>query len=878
MALPSLTRRLLRKLNIDRIRRIVDHYHFSRARSAEAMIDEIVRKTGGDLVSLVSATGPFSIEEWNEIAYSLGGQGRRSFEAVRSEFELRLDPIVAEFDLDEKLVEFREDPRAVQRLAQLLSMDTQALVECLRRTHGRTLLGTFLAEIRAERGNANQVVEADDHESEWDDESGTKAEQEETQNPLATLTRLLAGTFQSDVGGSSWPATGSLSIADRRYDVSIYARVIGGSSRGNSLERRFQNPSQRAPIVDDPQRHELLLGLWVERGDEQSVIVAFDAQRRIGKTTRFSMFMPLSLLEQAADTGFATHETTSGETLYAFRPENIGRYIEAAYDVGQWVLKGPRENARELGAPASTRIHESPSHEASSLNIRPRVGMYSAFARLNYKPWFALAEFVDNSIQSFLKKRAELLTLGHEGPLIIDINIDESEISVTDRAGGIAWADFPRAFSPAAPPDDTSGLSEFGLGMKAAACWFARRWSVRTSALGEEVERTVVFDIPKISKESSETLPIESRPARESDHFTVVTMNELRVRPRGRTLTKIKDHLASIYRVLLSDGTVRIRLTTNGKTDELEYPQPELLHAPHYRNRTSAALLWRGEFEVDLHDRKVTGWAGIMARGSHSKAGFSVFRRRRLIEGSIGETYKPQLIFGNPNSFASQRVVGEMFVDGFDVSHTKDGIQWHGYEDEVLEAIRRQLDSHDFPMLDQAEGYRVRRVAETLPASFGNEALADTVSALTSPNALDSLRVQIEQPLTADFPSADMVHSEEAILLSREIRLQVLRDGIPWKIRIELVRDPAAPFYSTAVSAAEGEEVVTVQINLNHEFSVAFINDNEAALQPLVRFIAALALGERLARMSGVKNPGVVRQNANRLLRELTVEETQYGS
>ena len=878
MAQPSLSRRLLRKLGIDRVRRIVDHYHFSRARSAEIMIDEIVRRTGRDLVALVSPGGPFSIDEWNDIAYLLGGQGRRSFDAVRAEFEHRLDPIVAEFDVDERIVEVRDDPRAVQRLAQLLAMDASLLNERLRRTHGRTLLGRLLSEIRAERGTTSGAPEAEDTESDWEDEPLTKTEQEDAPNPFATLTRLLDGAFFSTTSGSSWPAIGTLAIAGRQYDVSIYARVIGGSSRGNVLERRFQNPSQRAPIVDDPGRHEILLGLWVEKGDEHGVIVAFDAQRRIGKTTRFSMFMPLSLLEQAADTGFATHETTSGELLYAFRPENIGRYVEAAYEAGQWVLKGSNVCGPELDPPASTQIPANESCEENSLNIRPRVGMYSAFARLNYKPWFALAEFVDNSIQSFLRKRDDLVALGHEGPLVIDINIDESEISVTDRAGGIAWADFPRAFSPAAPPDDTSGLSEFGLGMKAAACWFARRWSVRTSALCENVERTVVFDIPRISRESSETLPIESRSARESDHFTVVTMNDLRVRPRGRTLTKIKDHLASIYRVLLGDGTVRIRLTTNGKTDELAYAQPELLHASYYRNRTAAPLLWRGEFEVDLHDRKVSGWAGIMARGSHAGAGFSVFRRRRLIEGSIGETYKPHLIFGNPNSFASQRVVGEMFVEGFDVSHTKDGIQWHGYEDEVLESIRRQLDSHEFPMLDQAEGYRVRKMAEALPAGFGAEALADTAAALTNAIAIESLRVQVEQPLPADFPSADMVHAEDAIIQMREFKLQVVRDGKPWKVHIVLVRDGAAPFYSTAVSVAEGEEVVTVQINLSHEFSVAFINDNEAALQPLMRFIAALALGERVARLSGVRNPGAVRQQANTLLRALASEEIQYGS
>src|SRR5262249_8345627 len=158
------------------------------------------------------------------------------------------------------------------------------------------------------------------------------------------------------------------------------------------------------------------------------------------------------------------------------------------------------------------------------------VGMYAAFARLNYKPWFALAEFVDNSIQSFLRHREALAAAGHVGPLTIDVNIDDNEIVVTDRAGGIAWQDFPRAFSAAAPPDDPSGLSEFGLGMKAAACWFSRKWSVRTSALGEDVERSVSFDIPRISRDGQEKLPVEHRASRESDHFTVITMTDLRVR------------------------------------------------------------------------------------------------------------------------------------------------------------------------------------------------------------------------------------------------------------------------------------------------------------------------------------------------------------
>ena len=39
---------------------------------------------------------------------------------------------------------------------------------------------------------------------------------------------------------------------------------------------------------------------------------------------------------------------------------------------------------------------------APTINIRPEVNMLSVLKHLNYKAWFAVAEFVDNSIQSHL--------------------------------------------------------------------------------------------------------------------------------------------------------------------------------------------------------------------------------------------------------------------------------------------------------------------------------------------------------------------------------------------------------------------------------------------------------------------------------------------
>ena len=118
------------------------------------------------------------------------------------------------------------------------------------------------------------------------------------------------------------------------------------------------------------------------------------------------------------------------------------------------------------------------------INIRPGVSVLSVLSHLNYRPWFALAEFVDNAIQSFIDQRVQLSSLDNEDcklRVAIEIDTDDSgRITIRDNAAGIAAADFPRAFRPAQLPPNRTGLCEFGMGMKSAACWFAPKWSVRT--------------------------------------------------------------------------------------------------------------------------------------------------------------------------------------------------------------------------------------------------------------------------------------------------------------------------------------------------------------------------------------------------------------
>ncbi len=291
------------------------------------------------------------------------------------------------------------------------------------------------------------------------------------------------------------------------------------------------------------------------------------------------------------------------------------------------------------------------------VDIRPGVSILSVLPHLNYRAWYAIAEFVDNSLQSFLDHRVELEQLHGQGtPLRVDITLEQTDdwtLTIRDNAAGIHWVDYTRAFRPAAVPPDKSGLCEFGMGMKSAACWFSRLWSVRTKALGELVERTITFDTTQIVENSIEELPVKSRVASPESHFTEVILSNLHKPLQTRTISKIKDHLASIYRVYLRDGLLELRF--DGQC--LRYEEPRVLRAPYFRDVSQTPVVWRKNIDLDFGaGLRATGFAGIRETASTSGAGFALFRRNRLVQGSVDEGYRPEAIFGKSNSFRFQRV------------------------------------------------------------------------------------------------------------------------------------------------------------------------------------------------------------------------------
>ena len=211
---------------------------------------------------------------------------------------------------------------------------------------------------------------------------------------------------------------------------------------------------------------------------------------------------------------------------------------------------------------------------ASNVSIATRPLVYSTFRYINNKVWNALAEYIDNSIQSFEDHREELVTLNRDGKLHVRIDIDftNETITILDDAYGITEQNYQRAFELANLPLDNQGLNEFGMGMKTAAAWLGNNWSVKTSALDETVERFYNFNLQYVLDNEVRELPYTEKDCELKSHYTEIRITEpTKNSPGEKSLKKIKNELASIYRQSLRAKEMELYVC-NEKLEFEEYP------------------------------------------------------------------------------------------------------------------------------------------------------------------------------------------------------------------------------------------------------------------------------------------------------------------
>ncbi len=511
--------------------------------------------------------------------------------------------------------------------------------------------------------------------------------------------------------------------------------------------------------------------------------------------------------------------------------------------------------------------------ELSNVNIRPGVTILSVLKHLNYKPYFALAEFVDNAIDSFLKNEQELKEIeGANFKLRVDIEFDTNNkrITIKDNAAGIHSNDYQRAFRTAELPPDNTRLSEFGMGMKSAACWFSDKWQAKTKALNENVERTVTFNISKIVEDKIQELQIDTKPVKESSHYTLITLCNIEEKmPVRRGLGKVKRHLGSIYRDFFRKDILDLYI--NG--EKLEYKTPKILDTPYYETPDGDKIEWKQDVEFDFGSDnnggqlKAKGFVAIMETMSVKDSGFALFRRGRVIEGSADndEGFRPPTLSGSLGSHRYKRLFGELHLEGFNVSHTKDGFQWDDNMEAFLELLKDELDGdNSIPILKQADRYRVRESAKNY------QKVSQKVVDNTTEKIQDEIAVDVQEIESKPIDKKVEEPPLEELSNSYFKKFPLSISNVDYMVHIELSYDETIDELIQVgdhliPEKDENYKNIGVRLSLIHPFMIEFAGDEKKIIEPILRLVVALGLSEIIVKKSGAPI-SELRNNMNDLL------------
>lgn len=322
-------------------------------------------------------------------------------------------------------------------------------------------------------------------------------------------------------------------------------------------------------------------------------------------------------------------------------------------------------------------------------------GALEALRFANLSLWDAVGELLDNSISAINKQWTD----GQGGKIEIGYYLDAGKpvLRITDNGVGIdKFVLQNKLFEAHERPDDRSGLSEFGIGMKHGLATIGDRYRIETWPAGSSKKYTVPFFAFE-DPQSQVGLTVGET---DSDQDTLGTALTIYLRREWNRAEwdLLLDHLRFGYRTFLRGynasplaerETILINTSYTGRDGDesertLQAPELKMLKEHPAGNDQlceldQPVLQWRENLEVVLAlseepgvVHKITGWMGILEEGDTlRKIGIAIVRRGRALEvtGSFG--WLPSTIVATGNSFGVQRVVGELYWDSMPAQQTK---------------------------------------------------------------------------------------------------------------------------------------------------------------------------------------------------------------
>ena len=498
------------------------------------------------------------------------------------------------------------------------------------------------------------------------------------------------------------------------------------------------------------------------------------------------------------------------------------------------------------------------------LNIQPQASVLGVFSRLNYKAWYAIAEFVDNSTESFYTNESDLKANGITSVTVkIQYDFEKNILTIIDDAYGMELEDFSRAVLLDSKPERQGGRNEFGMGLKTAASWFGNVWSVTSTQFGSTNKYHTEVNIQELKEKKVNTVKIKAEKCSEKEHGTTIVIRDVTKKiDASRTKGKIIQLLESMYRRDLNSGKVNIWFN--------DAP----LHFDEYGCLQFRDKTWQKKldftFEFDGITHRVKGFVGILANGGFGKAGFALFRRGRVVIGGEDQNYKPEYVFGQAQSPISHKLFGELDLDDFPVNQAKDGFVWDdGLEIVFLEALKEQIQDYiDIAKMtnkerakeeefSQASSDKVQQDVQTFTSALSNSNQGTTATTDTTANGSSSQQTEISQ---FEAYLQDTNSAEEKIVGSKRKYPIQINDVVKKDFTVEWSIGNKA-YWINAEESEDGKEV-NIVININHPFFKPYSNNEDFKIV-LEKFVISFVVAEQQAKLTADKE-GYVRASTIR--------------
>lgn len=550
-----------------------------------------------------------------------------------------------------------------------------------------------------------------------------------------------------------------------------------------------------------------------------------------------------------------------------------------------------------------------------TMSISFKSSAYRMLKKMPGKLWYLFAEFIDNSISSYLQNRELLEKLnGPNYKLQIELHYDDvDEITITDNAAGIDNKNWKRALEPGDIPEDNKGLNEFGMGMKYSAVWLSNVWELNSRHINDDFERSVKFDYYKVINEGLEDLPYNENYGTKKTHGTSIKLTNLesnKLKPFPKK--NIIKHLASIYRNFTREESLffskyiqegKIEIIAFG--DLLKFEESNFLCEQWFDDRgkktleESPKIEWKYEFDrivtnpKNNQSLKFSGFIGILDKMAQTKNGFSYFRRGRVVEGSGDEKMYPAKISKAPGSFEYKRLFGEFHFDDVDGSVVESTFNKNSFQDQdfinyCIDSLPNELKWIKFPeqpdkkfsLLKQATNHQARFDQNTAEKTIKKikkieeEKLKDKEWQARTKEKEEQITIDsITNVNDDDFNDAKPIPDGYEFDQINNISGTLFK----FKLKYWESNNPSADLYTLIPDRKISNNVQKISLNINLKHSLfennATYRDDTKLFYLICSLIKCLSFSELVARESGTKDGRFFRNSINKSI-ELFVRQT----